>query len=226
MQFSKPIIVSFSGIDGAGKSTVIAALESHLRSLGFQVIRREFWDQVAVFSHFRELVSSKAFKGDSGVGSPERPIERRDKNVSTWYVRLARLFFYAVDALHLRWIVNRSLRGECDFVVFDRYIYDELANLPLQSGLVKIYAMLMLAVVPKPDAAYLLDTDPAAACLRKPEYPLEFLQQNRSSFLQLSRLSRELRVVRTASPEQTFAEILKSMSDVPPCSGVVHALTS
>lgn len=225
MPFPRPVIVSFSGIDGAGKSTVIEALESHLRSLGFNVIRREFWDQVAVLSRFRESVSSKAFKGDQGIGSPERPIERRDKNVSTWYVRVARLFFYAMDALHLRLIVNKSLRAKCDFIVFDRYIYDELANLPLKSDFMKIYAMLVLAVAPKPDAAFLLDTDPSAARLRKPEYPLECLQQNRSSFLQLSRLSRQIRVIRSASPEQTFAEILKSISDVHPCSGIVQALT-
>jgi thymidylate kinase len=224
MQFTRPIIVSFSGIDGAGKSTVIAALESHLRSLNFTVIRREFWDQVAVFSRFRELVSSKAFKGDEGVGSPERPIVRRDKNVSTWYVRLARLFFYVMDALHLRLIVSRSLRGECDFVLFDRYIYDELANLPLQSDLMKMYAMLMLVLAPKPDAAYLLDADPSAACLRKPEYPLEFLRQNRSSFLRLSRLSRQIRVIRTASSEETLAEILQSIGDVHSCSSLVQAL--
>jgi thymidylate kinase len=213
---SRPIIVSFSGIDGAGKSTQIIALENHLRNLGFRIIRREFWDQVAVFCHFREFVSFKAFKGDQGVGSPERPIQRRDKNVSAWYVRMARLFFYAMDALRLRLIVSKLLPMNCDFVVFDRYIYDELANLPLDSPLMKTYAMFILSLAPTPDLAYLLDADPSAARLRKPEYPLDFLRQNRGTYLQISKMTGKLCVVPTLSAAKTFSEVVKAIGNLQP----------
>jgi hypothetical protein len=48
---------------------------------------------------------------------------------------------------------------------------------------VRIYARLLCKLVPRPDIAYLLDADPEAAFIRKPEYPLEFLKQYRRSYL-------------------------------------------
>jgi hypothetical protein len=75
-----------------------------------------------------------------------------------------------------------------DFIVFDRYIYDELANLPLQNRLIRFYVRLLLMFIPQPDLAFLLDADPEAATLRKPEYPLEFVCHNREAYLRLSRV--------------------------------------
>src|SRR5215471_4054044 len=123
-------IVTFSGIDGAGKSTQIQALQTHLQAQGFRIFLLTFWEDIVVFPHFREFMSLKAFKGDAGVGSPDHPIERRDKNVVSWYTIAARLFFYMLDALSLRWTLWQ-VSQQTDFVVFDRFIYDELANLPL-----------------------------------------------------------------------------------------------
>src|SRR5277367_5860876 len=95
----RPTIVSFSGIDGAGKTTQINALIDHLESLGQRTMLCTFWDNVVVLSRLREFLSLKAFKGEKGVGSPEKPVNRRDKNVSSWYVTLFRMFLYWLDAL-------------------------------------------------------------------------------------------------------------------------------
>ena len=66
----RPVLVSFSGIDGAGKSTQIENLHSHLSAAGFQVWRLAFWDDVAVLRRFREFSRSALLKGDAGIGSP------------------------------------------------------------------------------------------------------------------------------------------------------------
>ncbi len=79
-------IVSFSGIDGAGKSTQIGALQTRLSELGLRSTVLTFWDDIVVLGGFRELISHKAFGGDEGVGSPEKPITRRDKNVTSTHV--------------------------------------------------------------------------------------------------------------------------------------------
>jgi thymidylate kinase len=75
-----------------------------------------------------------------------------------------------------------------EVLIFDRFIYDELANLPLQNSMVQSYVRAMATFVPRPDVSFLLDADPAAARARKPEYPLEFLKFNRKSYLALSDL--------------------------------------
>ena len=95
------VVVSFSGIDGAGKSTQIEMLRTSLAEAGLTSSLLTFWDDVVMLSGFREFCSHVAFRGDKGVGSPDKPILRKDKNVSSWPVMLMRLFFYVFDAAHL-----------------------------------------------------------------------------------------------------------------------------
>jgi thymidylate kinase len=204
-------VVSFSGIDGAGKSTQIQALQFHLRLLGFRSTLYTFWDDVVVFSRLRESLSHTAFKGDKGAGSPEKPISRRDKNVTSWFATGVRLFFYLLDALSLRLTFGRSHAG-ADFIIFDRFIYDELANLPLHSGPIRFYVRMLLSISPQPDIAYLVDAEPEAARIRKPEYPLNFLRQNRDAYIKLSHLVRGMTVVGSLSVEETTSEIMESIS--------------
>jgi hypothetical protein len=80
-------------------------------------------------------------------------------------------------------------------VIFDRYLYDELANLPLQRKAVRMYATALLKLAPGPDHPYLLDADPGEARVRKPEYPLEFLRRNRANYLALARLAGNLTIL-------------------------------
>jgi thymidylate kinase len=182
------MLLSFSGIDGAGKSTQIQALQNSLTESGFQVLLLTFWDDVAVLKRFREAASHELFKGDQGIGTPERPLQRRDKNVTSRYLTVVRFCLYLLDALHLN-IVVKALALNADVIIFDRYIYDELANLSSESWFVRIYTRLLLKFVPSPDIAYLLDTDPVLARARKPEYPVEFLQANRASYLALWKMA-------------------------------------
>jgi len=200
-------IVSFSGIDGAGKSTQISALQAWLISAGQRTELLTFWDDVVVAPGFREFTSHKAFKGDVGIGSPQKPLQRRDKNVTAWPVTATRFFLYFADAVNL-WRTVRSLRNsDADVVIFDRYIYDELANLPMKWWLARLYIRLVLAFVPKPDVAYVIDADPDAAFARKPEYPLEFLRRNREAYLTFSRLAGHITVIEPLPVEAASLQI-------------------
>jgi thymidylate kinase len=99
-----------------------------------------------------------------------------------------RLFVYFIDALSTRRAVRSALRSSADLVIFDRYIYDELANLTLANPIIRIYIRSIMKLVPRLDVSFILDADPAKARARKPEYPLDFLHKNRQSYLALSDL--------------------------------------
>lgn len=180
--------VSFSGMDGAGKSTQIQSLRTKLTDAGLRVSLVTFWDDVARLTHLREVSGHKLFKGEKGVGSPDAPVNRRDKNVRSWQMTAVRYFLYFVDAVSLRLVVKKSLRSDADFIIFDRYAYDELANLNLGNPFARLYARLIMKIVPKPHVSYLLDADPVQARARKPEYPLDFLYFCRASYLTLNKI--------------------------------------
>lgn len=124
---------------------------------------------------------------------------------------IVRLCLYLLDAISLRLVVGRALRLHPDIIIFDRYIYDELANLNLRNPANRLYASLILKAAPKPHISYLLDADPAQARARKPEYPLEFLRANRASYLALSE-SAGLTVIGAMQPEAVERAVLKHAS--------------
>jgi thymidylate kinase len=203
----RTVFVSFSGIDGSGKSTQIDALSSRLRQQGLRVESIRFWDDVAKLKGIREASGHKIFKGDKGVGSPEAPIERRDKNIQTPFMTAVRLFIYSVDAVSQRMAVRKALRSGADFVIFDRYTYDELANLNMGNPFIRAYIRLVMAIVPRPHVSYLLDADPMAARARKPEYPLDFLYTNRQRYMTLNSLIGGITVI----PPNAVAEVSREV---------------
>jgi len=202
-------IVSFSGIDGAGKSTQIEALVAHFTEDGLHVRQIRFWDDIARITAIREASGHKLFGGDKGIGTPSAPINRRDKNVRSSFMTSVRLLIYFIDALSVRHAVKKALRSSADLVIFDRYIYDELANLTLRNAATRLYVRLIMKLVPRPDISYILDADPAKARARKPEYPLEFLHSNRLAYLALSDLLGGMTVISPMPLDEVKDEILR-----------------
>lgn len=227
-----PLLISFSGLDGAGKSTQIDNLRAFLDSRGLRSRLLAFWDDVVVLSRYREGFVHKVFKSERGIGAPGKPVNRRDKNVRRWHVNLARHGLYLLDALHLRRVIARARRSGADVIIMDRYIHDELANLPLDNRLTRAFVRSVAALAPRPDLAYMLDADPDVARARKPEYPLEFLRDSRRRYHRLVPIVRMTVIPplplpeATAAVEQAFLQVWKERSNVPVPSTPGGAQTS
>ena len=202
-------IVSFSGIDVAGKSTQIEALSVRMQADGLRVVSMRFWDDIAKLCRIRETTGHVVFRGDKGVGTVSAPISRRDKNVQSWFMTVVRLFLYFIDAISTRFAVEKALRSKADLVIFDRYTFDELANLPLRNPFIRGYVWLIMKIVLMPHISYVLDADPVNARLRKPEYPLEFLCANRRAYLELSELLGGMTVIAPMSAQKVEGAVLE-----------------
>lgn len=203
-----PLLVSFSGIDGAGKSTQISNLEARLVEAGYKVQILTFWDDVARLKGFREAVGHTVLKGDKGVGTPQAPINRRDKNVRSPLMSFFRQGLYLIDALSLRAVAGRALRSDCDVIIFDRYLYDELANLETSHAVGRFCIRRLMQLAPRPDVSFVLDADPEQARARKPEYPLEFLHSNRRAYLELAKLLGGMTVIPPLPINQAKEEVV------------------
>ena len=191
----RPLLISFSGLDGAGKSTQIENLRAYFAAAGSKTKLLAFWDDVVVLSRHRERFVHKVYKSEIGVGGPGKPVARRDKNIRRWYLTLVRHALYFLDAINLFAVIRRARRSGADVIIMDRYIYDEWANLPLRNALTRAYVCLLNAVLPRPDVAYLLDADPEAAHTRKPEYPVEFMRHCRAAYYRLAKLLGTMTVI-------------------------------
>ena len=205
-----PTLISFSGIDGAGKSTQIQQLKDHLTLAGIPVRGLAFWDDVAVCGRLRSEFSKRVLQSDGEVGTPDRPSARRDKNVQSWPLLWFRCLLHVADTLSLRRVIRKAKSETAGVVIFDRYIYDQLAALPLHSCAARAFARCLLKLAPALDISYVLDAVPEEARARKPEYPLEFLEQYRSSFLALRDLAR-LELIPAGSPEDVHAAVVNRL---------------
>lgn len=203
----KPVVITFSGIDGAGKSTQIEKLSEYLAQGGLRVYRLTFWDDVALFRKARAGFSRRVLQRKAGAGTPDLLVDRRDKNAQMLPLLIGRAVLYLLDLINLRRVVREARAVNADFVIFDRYMYDQLAVLPLDHWLARFYAGMVLRLTPKPALSYLLDAVPEMARARKPEYPLEFMHRYRRSYLVLPEIA-ELKLIAAADPEDVHTAVL------------------
>jgi thymidylate kinase len=214
-----PFLISFSGLDGAGKTTQIENLRAHLENRGLRSELLAFWDDVVVLSRYREGFVHKVFKSERGIGAPGKPVNRRDKNVRGWHVNFARHGLYLLDALNLRRVIARARSGGAAVIILDRYIHDELANLPLENSLTRAFVRFVAALAPKPDVAYMLDADPVAARERKPEYPLDFLVDSRRRYHALAPIV-GMTIIPPLPLEEAKAGVVRVFDDISNRGGV------
>jgi thymidylate kinase len=173
-------LVTFSGLDGAGKSSQVGALERALHTVGCQVVPE--WaplggtpSAMAIVAFGRPLLR-RATGATEVDRSPRLGIGHLEGNVSSstkrsqavlrgvWVTTLVGLN----AAAHLRAKLRHLGRGRT--VIFDRYVLDSAVQLQHNYGdtrLVRLCMGLLKGLSPKATRGYFLDVRPETARGRK-----------------------------------------------------------
>ncbi len=188
------MLITFSGLDGAGKSTLIEWLRAALEEQRQPVVVLHLEHDLGVYASARWLrdglehlvrgrrSNGAAARGAASIGGPQGGVAmlaRRIRNALVWSKVIRRLI-YPVDVLvflcyraYFEGIQRRIL-------IMDRYFYDILVD--VSSGQRWGWIRLLKRITPTPTLPVLLDIGPEEAYARKGEYSVEYLRNRWAAY--------------------------------------------
>lgn len=184
------MLITFSGLDGAGKTTLIRALKAAIEKGNLTVTVLSMYDDVALYSFFRSfrdrikgrIHALRGQRPDAGVVSQER----RDDGTAAWFAQLlygvvrspvVKRWVYFLDLLIFLVLRVQEERIKKNVVILDRYFYDSMADVAGRGWLGWLYIRLFLFITPTPDMPVFVNVSAEEAFARKAEYPLHYLKQ-------------------------------------------------
>ncbi len=206
------MLITFSGLDGSGKSTLVDYLRDSLEKNNTPVAVSHMNYDVGLYSAIRFLVRKATGKanGDTGVQESHAPRERahegqfRSRSAKLRYQLVwnkgLRLFIYPVDVvifLCYRFYIERVNR---QVLIMDRYFYDTLVDVAGTQTSLPVRFLSWLT--PKPHLSVYLDVTAEEAFARKSEYSVDYLNRRRLSY---QKLISKLPSVLVLSTEQDLA---------------------
>lgn len=176
----RPPIISFSGLDGSGKSTQVSRLQDHLYELGVSSERQ--WAGFKTAKRFRAATPflDRPSRADRSATPPVvdrlMPTALRESRVGrhAWVYIVVGLNTY-----HLWSLVLRRRKGTA-VVIFDRFTPDSTVKLDLHfrrtRGIdIRWQRRLFTLISPKPDVGFLVEVPSELAYSRRQEEDLEQL---------------------------------------------------
>jgi thymidylate kinase len=185
------MLITFSGLDGSGKSTLIDFLRDSLEKDDQKVAIAHMNYDIGLYSALRFLVDK--LRGRAKVRRQTHPPRKvTQKGLRSIAARLryqlvwnkaVRFLVYPLDVLIFlvyRFYVERLNR---QVLIMDRYFYDTLVD--VTGGRRSLGLRFLSWLTPTPNLSVFLDISPEEAVSRKNEYPVDYLSRRRLSYHRL-----------------------------------------
>lgn len=174
-------IITFSGIDGSGKSTQLDHLRTRFEAEGKRV----------AYFHAVEWSLPQAAKRLFQRG-PKKPGAGKAVTKSSSLGVWLRQGVLLLDLVRFRRHVKQLKREGVDYLLSDRYFYDSLVNIAYLDGtpLNTPYARFAVRFIPKPTKAFFLSASPDTVMRREraPEQGLQYLRDKHELFTEAATL--------------------------------------
>jgi len=195
-------IISFSGIDGSGKSTMAKRAQLCLNSRGADARLVEVY-KGSIYITLGRIVGVFSDRMKSSIES----IHNKQKGIKPRVLNLFRKICLALDIIifSLRSVFPRVLNS---VIVCDRYFFDTIVHYIFLGVLSEPEARFFLKIVPRPDIAVVLTVDEKTAQAREGDHA-DILYYEKKNYL-YKKIAKELglRIINTSKDvDNVWAEI-------------------
>ena len=220
------MLITFSGLDGSGKSTLIGILKEYLEKPGARVRVLTMYDHIGLYAclrRIRDQIKSVLRRPGSTVDveveysndkDRELPLPQRSRFLQAFVDVLrssgVKRFVYVLDLvsfLFYRFYVEKVCNN---ILVMDRYFYDSLAD--VSNGKSWGFVRCFLFFTPEPDVPVWIDTPPEESFARKGEYSVPYLVMRREKYAHIFGWVKKGVVIKNDNLDEAKSKLIKTVS--------------
>ena len=168
------MIITFSGLDGSGKTTLIECLEKHFDSEKILYRSCSIYGELSIYAIIRNL---RAFTSNDVTHSNNK---KKDRSITYKFFRNrnTKKLFLLIDIIILSFLKIYYFFSK-KILIIDRYFYDFLMEV---TDDIKFYQRFVCFLFPAANLSFFVETDPKVAFNRKGEYDIQTLSNRRNIY--------------------------------------------